>query len=142
MIDVLDIVFITYFVIAGASSANRKFIKVEFSDGVTKIDKVTFVDENGETLIDNVGFTVNTSKTEDLTDDVENIETDTDNEVNIDTEEIPHEPFYIRVNGKDTNGVIFSHLFLLVNMTCHLQETNLLGCHTSMQITQFTLYRL
>lgn len=90
--------------ITGPSNANRKFIRVEYSGGITKINSVTFVDENGETLIDNVGFTVNKSKKEDLTDDVENIETDADNELNIEAEEIPHIPFYIRVNGKDANG--------------------------------------
>lgn len=93
--------------ITGLSSANRKLIKVEFSGDITKINRVTFVDENGETLIDNVGFMVNKSKTEDLTDDVENIETDADNELSIEAEEIPHIPFYIRVNGKDINGTLF-----------------------------------
>lgn len=77
---------------------------MEFSGGATKIDRVTFVDENGETLTDNVGFTVNTTEKEDLNDDVENIQSNSDNEVNIEAEEIPHEPFYIQVNGKDANG--------------------------------------
>lgn len=75
------------------------------------------MDENGETLIDNVGFTVNTSKKEDLTDDVENIETNADNQLNIEAEEIPHIPFYIRVNGKDTNGTLFSFSTIFLQTT-------------------------
>lgn len=101
MIGILDSVFISYFsCVTGPSAANRKLIKVKFSGGAAKINRVTFVDENGETLRDNVGFTVNKSNKEELTDDVENI----DDELNVEAEEIPHEPFYIRVNGKDANG--------------------------------------
>lgn len=107
LLNVLDFVFIIYFSITGSSNANRKFIQVEFSGGITKIDKVTFVDENGEILTDNIGFTVNTSKNENLIDNAENIETDSDDKVNIETEQIPHVPFYIQVNGKDVNGTIF-----------------------------------
>lgn len=83
---------------------------MEFSDDIGKIDRVTFVDENGATLTDNVGFTVNTTKKENLIDDVETIQTDSDNEVNIEAEEIPHGPFYIQVNGKDANGNEFTRL--------------------------------
>lgn len=92
------------------ANTNKRFIKVEFSDDITKVNTVTFVDENGETLIDNVDFTVSKTQNQDLTDDVETIETDNTNELNIEAEEIPDRPFYILVNGKDGRGTFLSRV--------------------------------
>lgn len=105
------ILFKCIFGIIGASSANRKFIKVEFSGDITKINGVTFVDDNGKTLVDNLDFTINNSKKQELTDEVENIETNIKDEVNIEVEEIPDVPFYVRVSGKDAKGTKFLYFF-------------------------------
>lgn len=119
------------------SSVNRKLIKVEFSgDVIAKINDVTFMDENGKTLVDNVDFTLNKSKREELTDDVESIESD-NNDVNLEVEQIPQVPFYIQINGKDVNGN--HYLFLGENpYMLRLQEMTSLDYRISMQTMLFT----
>lgn len=70
------------------------------------IDQVTFVDQNGNVLkdADKEDLTFNTIKNQELTEDTESIETNVGNQLNIEAENLPDEPFYVKITGKDVKG--------------------------------------
>lgn len=96
--------FIFVFQFTDKQAANKKVMKVKFSDDITDINRITFINENGKTLSDNVRYSWNKLKKEDLTNDAEIIETNTDKEINIEAETIPNGSFFVKVDGTDTNG--------------------------------------
>lgn len=87
-------------------STCKKQIRIEFSNDVMDIDQVTFVDQNGDVLKDasKEDLTFNTIKNQELTEDTESIETNVGNQLNIESENLPDVPFYVKITGKDAKG--------------------------------------
>lgn len=80
-------------------------MKLGLSGNIGLITNISFVTPNGQPIRENVRFSLGNNWDQHLTEDVENIETDERKEVNIvDVADIPKQPFYAVINGKDSHG--------------------------------------
>ncbi|KAJ3623015.1 hypothetical protein MTP99_019275 [Tenebrio molitor] len=95
---------------ANKTKSKRKFLKLGLNGDVSSISNISFVSEDGNSILNDVKFTLDKDWENHLTENIENVETNGKKELNINVGNIPKESFYAVINGKDSQGHDFKRL--------------------------------
>lgn len=86
------------------SGIRRKVMKLGITGDITSITNITFVNKNGDPILDNINPKFDQNWQKYLTENIDDIETDQKKELDIELKKLPQEPFYAEINGKDSKG--------------------------------------